>query len=129
MINVVRSYTESDDLVELDVSESGLDLTVAAGSFAVKGQSYDLAEDQQATVSPHATSPTWVAGYLAQHRESGEVALVVDEVVYGSGDEALDFGATEYELLHRLFTARVQAGAMNLSDIQVSVFHLVSLEE
>jgi hypothetical protein len=104
----------------LAVSTSGLTVNVAQGTFSIESTEYTL-EAQEVTVTPDPAEDVWVDGILAKNIGTGEAALLVDEMVIG--DPSYDFSGS-YELLHRLFSFLLPAGATTLDDVVIRVRHI-----
>jgi len=111
---------------DLQVLQSGMDITVKAGSFRIKGQDFTLAEDEVFTAVADATYDTAVVGYLCQDlNNGGQLALVVDEVLQDGADTPARWDSTAYKSLVPAFIVNVPAGATTLDDVVVTARKLV----
>lgn len=122
----VRSFPCVDGGMDLEVVQSGLDITVRAGAFRIKGEDYKLADDAVFSAEPDDASATRVQGYLAKEVDGGAVVLVVDEILLDSNDAPSRWETAAYALLCPLFVADVPVGAASLDGVQVCVRHLVA---
>lgn len=111
--------------VTLDVSYTGLDITVHAGSFLVEGQSYDLLEDQTYTVQADGTYNSSVWGYLVQDVSDSSIHVLVDRVLDNGADVFYKIDGSLYKSLARLWTVEVAAGATDLESTSIRVLHKV----
>jgi len=109
------------------VTVSGMVITVGATSFRCCGD-WELKEDQEFAVEPHAELDTCVQAVLAVHRETEEVVLLVDEVLRGD-DTITDLAQTSYRPLCQLLRFTVPAGATSLDDVDIHITRRVKLED
>jgi hypothetical protein len=122
MLNITS--TVARDTVGLDVTYSGMKITVSAGSVNICGVQGQV-EAVEHDVSSHATRPVMVYGYL-YHDKSLNIDILVDEVGGDFGNSAYRFvPGGPYKLLHRLFHVLVPPGTQNLDDTIFTVYRLV----
>jgi hypothetical protein len=112
----------------LDLSQNGLQLTVDAGSFRVGGVDYELMEAAECDLTPDADYGMDVWGHLVKNAETGEISVLVDEVLRDGEDAPYTFGAT-YHNLHVLFVCEVEAAMATLDDAKLTLFWLGAPEE
>jgi hypothetical protein len=111
---------------QLAISVSGLVVTVAAGSFKIRGHDYVLVEDATYTATPDADGAITALCLLAKDTGNGDaVVLVVDEM--GEWDEAgfFDWSTSQYEIISQLLSIQVSAGAVSLAEEDLAVTHYV----
>lgn len=121
---VTNCYSKpTTNSVNLAVTQSGMDITVAAGPFVCGGASYTLALEEKQTI-PTSDDDYHVWGYLVLDKPASKGALLLDRFKVGSS--GFDFsGQTRYKCLHGLFYVLVPAGATTLDNKNVNVTHIV----
>lgn len=114
---VIRAKA-SRHAVDLGISLLGMRLTVSSGPFTIEGVQYSLDEDENFTATADPSSVTTLEGFLVS--DSGEGRVLVNEIL--PGEPSFDFSNSPYVMLHRLFTLRVQPGAVGLSEDDLTTF-------
>ena len=111
-----QKATEAELSVELAVEQSGLDITVKAGSFKVGGQDYTLAEDSTYTAQ-NVAERVYVCAYLAWDTVQEQVEVVVDEMP-DSDPEAYDWDGDE-EMLYAIYQVKIPESTASLDEVEV----------
>lgn len=115
-----------DGGVDLQVLQSGMDITVKAGSFRVRGEDFVLAEDEVFTAVADATYETMVVGYICQDLgNGGQLVLAVDEVIRDGVDAPTRWDSDVYRVLHTAFSVSIPAAATTLDGVDVIARKLV----
>lgn len=118
-----------DGSVDLQVLQSGMDVTVKAGAFRVKGEDLTLTEDEIFSATANATYDTSVVGYLCKDWGDGDkIVLVVDEVLRDGIDGSSRWDSAAYKAIHTIFTMDVPAGAVDLDGVDIRVRKIVGTE-
>ena len=101
-------------------------VTVKAGSFTVRGEFYELLQDQFFEVVPHATKSMEYRGYLVKDTDTNSIYLLVDEFIQGV-ETAFDFSVGPYRPLREYLVFVVPSVAtFNLSLVDINVKKIVS---
>ena len=111
----------SQHRVSLVVTAERAALHVGAGSVVVSGIEYALSSEQTYTLTTRALR-TQVIGYLVRNRDSGAVAVLVDEIVTDGADVPFDFAGSRWEQLHMLYSFAVPANVDDLTDLAIDVW-------
>jgi len=111
--------------IGLSVEQSGMTVTVKAGTFKMSGVDYEFTEDQDFVATADPTDDTVVTGYLTREIATGNPVLVVDEEVLDGSDVPFNFQGSAYKLLHKFYQLRVPAGATDLDAVDIQVFSIV----
>jgi len=100
-------------------------LVVEAGSFVAGGVEYTLAADVQYAWEPCASART-VRITLVRERQSGAVAVVVDECVHDGVDRPYRFQGSPYEPLHVLAVGVMPAACDDATQGAWMVWHVTA---
>jgi len=125
---MTTNVTENSKIgdIRLDVSVSGLVVTVAAGSFkcAQRMAMIDYTLPEEYTYEPQVDPDEDITGlgYLAV-READDVVVLVTDEVSESDSSLFNWRGSGYRLLHALFTIHVPAAAAVLDEANLSVVH------
>lgn len=112
--------------VALTVMQAGMTITVQPGTFYMH-EDLTLAEAAEVTLVADAQYGTRVIGYVARHRETGDVVIAVDEVIEDGED--IPCAWMEYDPYHAIFALTVPPGASSLDDVLILVQHLVAPQQ
>lgn len=112
---------KGDHELSLEVSVQKMTVKVNAGSFKLGGKSYFLAEDVFTVDVPK--TDTVLNAYLAIHKKTNDVVLLLDEVA--AGEEAFG-GEVElpYHILHALIRCPMPAGTTDLETLPMDVYKI-----
>jgi hypothetical protein len=125
-IQVVESRAPKT-LVQLVVEQTGMQITVKAGTFKLSDVVETLEEDQEVTI-PVRTVDTDVIGYLVRVKADGKIAVFVDEVQRDGLDDLYNFTSkSPWKLISNLFLVRVPADATTLDGETIRVDHVLEL--
>jgi len=114
-----QKATESIHVVDMTVEQTGLDVTVKAGSFKVGGQDYTLVEDSVYTAQ-NVAERVYVNAYLVWDTVQEEVSVMVEEMP-DSDPEAYEWNGSPYENLHCVYNIVIPASTSSLDAIDIDV--------
>ena len=123
MAVVIEEVPCRDGGMALAIQQSGLDITVKAGTFRVRRTDYELDEDAVFTATPNPDYTVRATGYIAQAVSDDDVVLVVDEVV--EGDPPSRWDNSTHRLLCPIFVVDIPAAATDLDGTTIYARHLV----
>lgn len=107
-------FLASDANINLAVSQSGLQISVAAGNFKVSGTDYTLDTQQDFTAQNQANDCLCV-GYLKRDTATQAISVLVDEIVDDGVDESIIFNdLVDTEILFKIFEVLVPANSTTL---------------
>lgn len=107
----------------LTVEQTGMTLTVKAGSFKMSGEDHTLTEDSEHTV----LAGKCTLGYLVKHKVSGDISVVVEETD-DEDTEVYNWKQGEYDLLFSIFNVTTPVDAVTLDDVQINVYEIYDPE-
>lgn len=119
----------AQNAVDLTITQTGMTITVEAGSFTIASVGYTLATDQNFIATADPTNDTVACGYLVKEISTGDIELMVDEVVMDGVDTPFDLDDGTYQLLHNLFAIKVPTGVANLDTETMEATKIVPLVE
>lgn len=109
--------------------EAPMDIRVGAGAFKIEGTDYEFDADHVHTCTADPTDTTMVVGWIQKDKASGNVELVIDEVVQDGADQQYQPDRATKLLLHRLFQILVPAAATSITNETLRVARIIAPEE
>lgn len=110
--------------LDLGVTASGMKIVVHPGEFVVGRKAGVIVEEQEFEVTKR-NEDVCVYGYIVENRKTGELSLLVDEVVKDGRDEPVCFGDTPFSLVFNLFYVLVPGRAESLNDFVLTITRMV----
>ena len=113
------------DVIDFQVEQEGLKVTVKASDFRHAGESLSLSEDYEYTAQP-GPHPVAVEMHLVKDGE-GVPRILVDEIVIDGVDEAYDFSMNgcPFALLLTPLRFVVRPGSTSLDDASPQSFRVL----
>ena len=126
-IDLHRSKSQNGDSIGLVlVQVDPITIKVMAGGFHLIGEDMEMPEDYFWTMTPGLPSKMAASGFIVRDRNApGDCMLLVDEFEYGESDQRIDFDDGPYVLIHHLFDIHLDPGAIDLSDADCRISHIV----
>lgn len=118
------SSTKTKDganVLGLEVVQSGMDITVKAGSFKVEGADYSLGEDHVFTATERPERVDAIA-WLVQRKSDDVVLVVVDELVFDDNagwPDHYDWTDSPYRKLKRIWHSNLPSNTTSLDDVGI----------
>lgn len=112
--------------IQLDVSASGMTLTVSQGAFRDRNIDYEITDDVEVIFDVQSYRRS-VFGFLVEVVATNEITILYDE--RGPGDVPFDFSAEDtYRLIERILIAEIPPDATDLTDesVVITVNRIVS---
>lgn len=123
-INIITQFAKPASVeLALPVKQSGMAVTVEAGTFRINGVKHTLSENQTFTATERA-EVAYIDARLVEYE--GEVFVLVDEAVADSGEdlETFDWEGSPYTVLWALFWFKVPAGTTTLDGVPINVLRV-----
>jgi len=123
----VLSYIEqkaNSIALDLEVEQSGMVVTVKAGTFIIRGVEYSLESDQEFTASEN-PGDLFIDAKLCLDDDT--VMMIVDEIE--PDGRSYDWRGSPYEVLWPMFYMNVPANTTSLDDVDVQVYRVTKPEE
>jgi hypothetical protein len=114
----VRNLEAKGSAADFTIEQSGMEVTVKAGSFSFFGQDYELEEDEVFTATSR-PGYTTVDFTVVKHRDTGVVSVMADELVAGEGDASINFDETDYAPLFTLCNFTVPPDSEDLDAVVI----------
>jgi hypothetical protein len=113
-IKTKKQDTSDNSMVNLDITVSGMVITVGAASFRVAGEDFVLDDDYEYTVE-ESSEQRLLTVALAKEISSGDGVVVVDEEAPGDGRFPWD--GSGYEPLCRVFFGNIPPDTTDLDAV------------
>jgi len=127
---VVTEKHNGRDLCSLVIEQEGMTVVVKAGAIKWKDEDLSLNQDESFSIVSDVDHVKTVVGYIVREVSTGDLMLLVDEVLQNGSDRSYRFERNgPYHCIHRLIYFHVPAGAESLDDVDIRVSHSVSVEE
>jgi hypothetical protein len=118
---------KGSNVVELEVLQEEMSITVKAGSFRVRGVDYDLIEDQVFTATERPERTDAVA-FLVKQKSDDSIIVVVDELVFDEDSgwpDHYDWENSPYEKLKRIWNSNFPSNMTSLDDVVIYANRIV----
>ena len=124
-ITIVESRSAQDSQA-LEIEQSGMVLTLKAGTLKIAGEDLTIEEDFTHTVDSNPDHPTELIGYLVKNKSDGALNFLVDEIVDDGVDEPYKFPPDgPYDLVCPLFDIKMLQGVSTLDDATAIIYRTV----
>jgi len=120
-ITVITSHHKPEkNNLDLDVTVSGSVLTIPAGDFKVDG--LDVSWGEQEFTLTQDPLKQLIIGYVAEDLTTGDVELLVDEILLDGDEDRYEFDDGLFRSLHILFQVTLPPNETDLDNADVLVW-------
>jgi hypothetical protein len=119
-ITTITTLSDGSLLVDVSVSVDGLTVDTEEATVRWGDDDYSLGSFSS-DVTPDATDPTLVCGYLVYDTVAEEMAVLIDEVVADDVDVPYEFSGSPYTVITTLFSFTLPAEATSLDGVDIAV--------
>jgi hypothetical protein len=124
-ITTITTLSDGSLLVDVPVSVDGLTVDTEEATVRWGDDDYSLGSFSS-DVTPDATDPTFVCGYLVYDTVSEEMAVLIDEVVADDVDVPYEFSGSPYTVITTLFSFTLPAEATSLDGVDIAVCRIAA---
>lgn len=116
--------------IDLGVEQSGMSITLKAGSFKYNGVDYELVEDQVFEATER-DDVTYIDARLCRDTTDNSIILIVDEMIDIGGEpgDRYEWHNSPYEVLWPMYVFKVPASTASLDAIEISAYRVVEPPE